>query len=567
VFAAKRRFPPKAGHSDRREFDMTPRPLVLALAAALALPLSAHAANYTYHGDLIDGDAPAEGAYDLRVRSFANPGDVKSLGEATELPGVKLSGGRFSIEVDLPEDVDGTSWVEVAVRKAGSGEDYVALGDPQPLSKVNSTCPGAWALDGNSGAPVGSYLGFADDRAVFVNAPRGVALNSTTEPVSSIDLSVHAKSGGDADADVAWVSRSNKNAGIYLSDSNGTFVQYAQSGGFSFLDGVSTATQNNGLETFNFSGRLRVGAAGEDPGDTSGGIWFDDERSRASFMGRGDNQSNWTGVFTNPGGWRFTAHDNGAFGFNTGTEALPANQFKVNAQRPLFNTGAYVPFSTDSFIIGNLTGGFSQYTNLVLLGQRGGFNATTYLGMSTDSVSDPADFYIDVAGPGGLTLNSISLRDRVGIMRASASNALEVEGNASKTTAGSWLANSDRRIKTDIEPIPNALDTIMKLRPVTFRYDDAYRTSHKGIDPTRYHNVIAQEFAEVFPDAVKGSGEYLPGQPKSKDNEILQVDTYPAQITAIAAIQELAVQNDALREQLATLSARLERLERNAKEQ
>jgi hypothetical protein len=233
----------------------------------------------------------------------------------------------------------------------------------------------------------------------------------------------------------------------------------------------------------------------------------------------------------------------------------------------LFNTGAYVPFSTDSFIIGNLTGGFSQYTNLVLLGQRGGFNATTYLGMSTDSVSDPADFYIDVAGPGGLTLNSISLRDRVGIMRASASNALEVEGNASKTTAGSWLANSDRRIKTDIEPIPNALDTIMKLRPVTFRYDDAYRTSHKGIDPKRYYNVIAQEFAEVFPDAVKGSGEYLPGQPKSKDNEILQVDTYPAQITAIAAIQELAVQNDALREQLATLSARLERLERNAKEQ
>ena len=70
------------------------RHLSILLAAALACP-AAYASRYTWHGDLMDGDAPAEGAYDLRVRSFANPDASKPLGEATELPDVKLVEGRF----------------------------------------------------------------------------------------------------------------------------------------------------------------------------------------------------------------------------------------------------------------------------------------------------------------------------------------------------------------------------------------------------------------------------------------------------------------------------------------
>lgn len=87
----------------------TRRLLVFALAAALALPLSAQAAKYTYHGDLMDGDAPAEGTYDLRVRAFAQPGSSKALAKPTELPRVKLNEGRFSVELELPEDADGTT--------------------------------------------------------------------------------------------------------------------------------------------------------------------------------------------------------------------------------------------------------------------------------------------------------------------------------------------------------------------------------------------------------------------------------------------------------------------------
>ena len=99
-----------------------------------------------------------------------------------------------------------------------------------------------------------------------------------------------------------------------------------------------------------------------------------------------------------------------------------------------------------------------------------------------------------------------------------------------------------------------------RIKPVTFRYADSYRADHDSIADQRYYNVIAQEFAEVFPDAVQGSGEYLPGAAKTVANEILQVDTYPALITTVAAVQELAAENAALKAQLAALSERLDKL-------
>ncbi|HPB32431.1 MAG TPA: tail fiber domain-containing protein, partial [Candidatus Sumerlaeota bacterium] len=122
----------------------------------------------------------------------------------------------------------------------------------------------------------------------------------------------------------------------------------------------------------------------------------------------------------------------------------------------------------------------------------------------------------------------------VGMGRTSAANMLEVEGTASKAAAGDWLANSDARIKTNVQTVSNALETLDKVRLVDFEYTEEYRQQHPGLEARRYMNVIAQEFAKVFPDYVKGSGEKLPN-----GEEILQVDSYPLAIYSAAALQEL----------------------------
>jgi|GEM_PF-1070879 len=126
-------------------------------------------------------------------------------------------------------------------------------------------------------------------------------------------------------------------------------------------------------------------------------------------------------------------------------------------------------------------------------------------------------------------LGEAQLASKVGIGRVAAVNALEVEGDASKTTAGSWLANSDRRIKTNIHDLENPLAVLQKLRPVEFQYTEEYRRQHPFVGDKFYHNVIAQEFQQVFPNAVKRSGE----------GDILQVDTYPMFITAVGALKQL----------------------------
>ena len=153
-------------------------------------------------------------------------------------------------------------------------------------------------------------------------------------------------------------------------------------------------------------------------------------------------------------------------------------------------------------------------------------------------------------------LASLDYAGRLGVGRDPTINTLEVEGTASKTTASNWLANSDRRIKTEIETVTGALETLSQVRLVNFRYTPDYLAAHPGLEDRSYLNVIAQEFAEVFPDHVQSSGETMPdGSP------ILQVDTYPLTIFTAAAVQELQRENAALKAQLASQEERLLKLE------
>lgn len=101
----------------------------------------------------------------------------------------------------------------------------------------------------------------------------------------------------------------------------------------------------------------------------------------------------------------------------------------------------------------------------------------------------------------------------------------------------------------------------MRVRPVTYRYSPAKLEQHPSLDDRIQYSVIAQEFAEVFPEAVQRSGEHLPDRPKTAENEILQVDVHPALMTSIAAVQELAVRLERAEAENADLKARLARIE------
>ncbi|HET6546173.1 MAG TPA: tail fiber domain-containing protein, partial [Rhodanobacteraceae bacterium] len=248
------------------------------------------------------------------------------------------------------------------------------------------------------------------------------------------------------------------------------------------------------------------------------------------------------------------------------------------------STGGFITDSAPDQFIVQAGGGFGINTNAIgaafddlVLGARSGGDADSDLVFLSRGANQSGRIYVadsdgvmHISASGG-----VDIVNPVEIDGALDAKSLRVAGEASKATAGGFKANSDRRIKQDIEPVENAIDTILRLRPVTFRYTDAYLADHAAIADERYYNVVAQEFAGVFPDAVTGSGEYLEGAAKTPANEILQVDTYPALITTVAAVQELArtneatdqrmhrleAENAALRASLDRLSVRLERIE------
>ena len=201
-----------------------------------------------------------------------------------------------------------------------------------------------------------------------------------------------------------------------------------------------------------------------------------------------------------------------------------------------------------------------------------GFDAESYTPSST--TTPIASDRLFVIGNGGTpSVPSINnaftmLKDgKTGFSRIPTTNILEVEGDASKTTPGSWLANSDGRLKTNIETISEekALDKILKLRGVTYQWND-HTTGYKRPEGTQY-GFIAQELMQVFPEKVSmdNMGYY---QTAYGDYDAVFVQAFKALNSKIEALQkdntQLKEENEMLKmklDKITELELRLEALE------
>jgi hypothetical protein len=101
--------------------------------------------------------------------------------------------------------------------------------------------------------------------------------------------------------------------------------------------------------------------------------------------------------------------------------------------------------------------------------------------MKTVSDVSPAGLIRTTAGD--IVLESIGIgmvfivlanSGNMGTGHFSATNKLEVEGQASKTTPGSWVGNSDARLKKNIAPLNSheMLDKLLALQGVSYEWND-----------------------------------------------------------------------------------------------
>jgi hypothetical protein len=487
---------------------------VLVAAVLVGMFQSAGAAPWVYRGTLSDGGHEANGAYDLRVTLVGANGAL--LAQPVTLNSVNVQKGSFQTNVDFGVDVARFPGAKIKTEVQQGGSGFVQLGDAKAVAAAASPNAGVcWESGGITGVSAIGILG-------------------TTDAASNDRVDVRAK---------GEVSLAVRNSGG-MEDAGSTAL------------GQNSVAFNNSLASAPGSATLGQGQTAA--GGTGSFVYSDSQTGDGSISGL-------------PG--EFLVRAAGGIAFNT----VPrSDDFAIGPrQGPDVNT-TFAMFSANNLAVNMVTDNATNSLTLNTFQPNSRVVANGALGLRVNngielgptgntafpSIKNDGDNIVLRGAPIAFGGGAVG---RIGLNRTPTVNGLEVSGNASKDTAGSWLANSDARIKTDIQSIPNALDRLSALRPVTFKYNAEYLAAHPSIKDVTYYNVIAQEFQKVFPDAVQGSGEYLAGKGNSKANEILQVDTYPAQIVAIAAIQELNAKLEIERKANAALKARLDALEARLK--
>ena len=111
---------------------------------------------------------------------------------------------------------------------------------------------------------------------------------------------------------------------------------------------------------------------------------------------------------------------------------------------------------------------------------------------------------------------------------------------------GAFIQLSDRRVKKDIQPIEGALEKVMQLEPVSYRYQ------HQTSEESPSIGFIAQEVEVLFPQLVKEKGD-------------LKALSYAEfSVIAIKALQEQQTQLESLAKQLLLLQQQLDEIKSSA---
>jgi hypothetical protein len=109
---------------------------------------------------------------------------------------------------------------------------------------------------------------------------------------------------------------------------------------------------------------------------------------------------------------------------------------------------------------------------------------------------------------------------------------------AQLNSLGNWTSTSDRRMKTDIEPLGDLLEKALQLKPVSYYF----KAQDKQHDPLRQMGFIAQDVETLFPSLVSGT-------------ETKSLNYAGLSVVAIGALQEMNARMEQQKKRLSALEA------------
>jgi hypothetical protein len=113
------------------------------------------------------------------------------------------------------------------------------------------------------------------------------------------------------------------------------------------------------------------------------------------------------------------------------------------------------------------------------------------------------------------------------------------------------IAQSSRRFKEDIQDMGEASSSLMRLRPVTYRYKQPFEDGSKPFD----FGLIAEEVAEVYPDLVA----------RSQDGQIQTVMYQKLTPMLLNEVKKLNAESKSLKDRVSELEALVQQLVNKSK--
>ena len=295
----------------------------------------------------------------------------------------------------------------------------------------------------------------------------------------------------DFDSTVNTLITSNTNISYSNIDGIPTLADVATSGAYSDLTGTPTIPTNNN--------QLTNGAGYITASDLDGNTTY---LLKATKLSNGSNDS---GNNTNP-----YLHLQGSDGNDDNVQLVGSGSVTVTRN----NNGQVTISGTDT--VGYGAGSIPLFESIELKRSGGSF---------IDWKNNDVDYDVRLHN---FTENTLELVGRSGLTAQ-----LKVQGNITAFT-------SDIRLKTDIEPIKNALEKVQSIRGFTYSHNEtAKELGFK--DERRWSGVSAQEIEKVLPEAVF---------PAPVDDKYLTVQYEKLVPLLIEAIKELKEEVNDLRSQV-----------------
>jgi len=244
-----------------------------------------------------------------------------------------------------------------------------------------------------------------------------------------------------------------------------------------------------------------------------------------------------------------TGGNNTLVGFGSGNALTTGSQNTFVGSGVLgavYGAGSAVTTGTKNTILGSYSGNqggldIRTASNYIVLSDGDGNpraycdnNGTWYAGTSSQNSAR-----LSLGASTGASLSCAqtnSTGDQIYFRTSSSTLAGYITCATSTTT--SYLSISDHRLKTNVQPMTNALDKVAQLKPCTYTWLS---------DNSTGQGFIAHELQEVVPDCVVGEKDAV----DSEGKPIYQgVDTSFLVATLTAAIQELSAEVTALKAKL-----------------